>query len=73
VSKPYELENHNIALGDEPRAGLVGTQIELRRAGHEPVLITVTEKHVWKAKVWQWPTAMLLADAIWEQLPDDLL
>ena len=67
------MENQSIELGDEPRAVLVGMQIEFRRAGHEPVTITLTEKHVWKAKVWQWPTAVLLANAICEELPDGLV
>jgi hypothetical protein len=57
VSEAYELEDQSIELGDEPRAGLVGMQIEFRRSGHDPVTITLTKKHVWKAKVWKWPTA----------------
>lgn len=73
VSEPNELENQSIELGDEPRAVLVGMQIEFRLAGLEPVTIALTEKHVWKAKVWKWPTAVLLAHAISEQLPDDLV
>jgi len=52
---------------------LVGMQIEFRRSGHDPVTITLTKKHVWKAKVWKWPTAVLLAHAIWEELPNELL
>ena len=67
------MENQSIELGDEPRAVLVGMQIEFRRAGHEPATIALTEKHVWKAKVWQWPTAVLLANAICEELPDGLV
>jgi hypothetical protein len=67
------LEDQSIELGDEPRTVLVGMQIELRRAGHEPITITLTKKDVWKAKVWCWQTAELLAHAIREQLPDDLL
>jgi hypothetical protein len=42
VSGPNELENQSIELGDEPRAVLVGTQIEFRRVGHDPVTITLT-------------------------------
>jgi hypothetical protein len=37
------LEDQSIELGDEPRAGLVGMQIEFRRAGHDPVTITLTK------------------------------
>jgi uncharacterized membrane protein YhhN len=48
-------------------------QIEFRRVDHEPVTITLTKAHVWKAKVWKWTTAMLLANAIWEKLPNELL
>ena len=70
MSEAYELEDQSIELGDEPRAGLVGMQIEFRRSGHDPVTITLTKKHVWKAKVWKWPTAVLLAHAIWEELPN---
>ena len=73
MSGAYELEDQSIELGDEPRAGLVGMQIEFRRVDHEPVTITLTKAHVWKAKVWKWTTAMLLANAIWEKLPNELL
>jgi len=73
VSEAYEMEDQSIELGDEPRAGLVGMQIEFRRAGHDPVTITLTKKHIWKAKVWKWTTAVLLAHAIWEELPNELL
>jgi len=67
------LEDQSIELGDEPRAVLVGMEIKFRRAGHDPVTIILTKKHIWKAKVWKWPTAVLLAQAIWEELPNELL
>jgi len=73
VSGAYESEDQSIELGDDPRAVLVGMQIEFRRTGHDPVTVTLTKKHVWKAKVWCWQTAELLAHAIREELPDGLL
>jgi hypothetical protein len=37
------METQSIELGDEPRAVFIGMQIEFRRAGHDPVTISLTE------------------------------
>jgi hypothetical protein len=67
------LEHRKIELGDYPKAILIGAQIEFRRAGHAAVNISVTEKHVWKAKVWCWSTDTTIGQCDPGKLPDDLL
>ena len=50
MSEAYELENQSIELGDDPRAVLVGMQIEFMREGHAKVTITISRRLVEQAK-----------------------
>ena len=43
---------------------IITTNVKIQSAA-EPVM-----PGAWKAKVWKWTTAVLLAHAIWEELPN---